>query len=438
MSALTRNLRSRSRLRNGLRRTTVVAAVAAVAAPLLSGCGAGPGDGANAPIKVMTWAPQDTGAISMAGMPAMAEAFGRWVNAGGGVDGHRLEVLTCDEHNTAAGATACAERAVDEGVVAVVGSYSRFGRAFIAPLESADIPYIGGFGVTEDEFNSPLSYPVHGGLAALAAGSGRQLAAAGCTDVTLVRPDTLAGDRLPPLLDAGLSDGDGTAAPATDVRAPEDATSYGPQAEKALEGAAPAAATGAGKPCVSAVLGGRTDTFFDSFRRLGSESSEVTWASVLGSIGQHLVDSTGGRNSPLEGTYATGWYPASDDPRWDRMHRVVREHAFGDNRIDTDDSGVRTTWIACTVLRAALERIDGATPVSARSLKHELDNGPAISTRGLTPDLRWHFEDLLAAAEFPRIVNTKVTFQRVRDGRLTQVGDGFVDVRKQLVSGPDV
>lgn len=144
----------------------------------------------------MTWAPDQTRATNMPGMPAMAQAFARWVNSQGGIDGHELRVLTCNEHNTSAGAAACARRAVRENAVAVVGSYSQNGRAFMAPLEAAGIPYIGGYGISEDEFTSPLSYPVNGGQASLIAGHGMQLASS-CRTVSLVRPDTLAGDKLP-------------------------------------------------------------------------------------------------------------------------------------------------------------------------------------------------------------------------------------------------
>lgn len=419
-----------------------MALATAAGASLLGGCGILPGtaEAGNDPITVMTWAPQNTEATNMPGMPAMAEAYARWVNASGGVNGRRLEVLTCNDHNDTVAAARCAQRAAKQDVVAVVGSYSQHGRSFMAPLEGHGIPYLGGYGITDEEFTSPLSYPVNGGLPALVAGNGRQLAAAECAQVALVRPDTVAGDQLPPLLDTGLRDGGAaSAAPVTDVRAPEDATSYGQAAREALEGAGQApegTASGAEAEggCVTAVLGGRTDTFFDSFRRLEPDDAGITSASVLGSVRQRLIDQTGGADSPLEGAYATGWYPAADDLRWEPMKRVVREHAFGDNRIDTDDPGVQTTWIAYTVLRAALESLDGDTPVTAETVRDALDEGPAIATGGLTPELRWHYEDLLAAHDFPRIVNTRVTYQRVRDGRVVSVRDRFVDVRTSLVA----
>ncbi|MFC7470083.1 ABC transporter substrate-binding protein [Actinomadura keratinilytica] len=385
----------------------------ALTAALTAGCGLLPADaqgGGREPVTVMTWAPERTGATDKPGMPAMAEAIARWVNASGGVDGHELKVLTCDDGNNSEGAAACARRAVREDVVAVVGSYSQHGRSFLSPLEAADIPYIGGYGVTGEEFTSPLSYPVNGGQAALLAGNGRQLGEE-CGRVFLVRPDTVAGDALPGLLDAGLAEAG--AGRAVDVPAPESAREYTAQAARVLSAAPP----GSARPdCVTAVLGDRTDTFFDTFRRArAAEGREVRIASVLGGVDQSLVDRTGGARGPYEGAYVTGWYPVASDDRWAPMRRVIRDHAFDDNRIDPADASVQTTWIAYEVLRRAVAAVD-ADRVTAREVHRVLDDGLSVETGGLTPELRWRFEDLLAARDHPRLVNAEVTFQTVRSG----------------------
>ncbi|GHJ39864.1 lipoprotein [Streptomyces sp. TS71-3] len=374
----------------------------------------------------MTWAPEDTKATNKPGMPAMAQAYARWANATGGLGGHHLNVLTCNEHNTTVGAAECARRAVAAKAVAVVGSYSQYSRSFLGPLEAAGIPYVGGYGLTDEEFSSPLSYPVNGGQPALMAGNGRQLAAT-CARIALVRPDTIAGDNLPQLLDAGLHAGGHTAA--TDIRTAEDATSYDTQADHALEVASGTGGTG----CVSTVLGDRTDTFADSFRRARDDYPKVKVSSVLGSVDQSAVDRTGGATSPYEGAYVTGWYPVLTDARWNPMRDVISKYAFGDNRIDAADAGVQTTWIAYTVLRKAVESL-GNENVTANTLRHAFDNGLKVETGGLTPPLRWDFSDLLAAPDFPRLVNADVTFQQVRDGRLVAERKGFVNVSNTLES----
>lgn len=416
--------------RTGTKRAGTARVVAlALCASLAAGCGVVSGvtgDSGDGPITVMTWAPEKTAATNKPGMPAMAKAYARWINAGGGINGRELRIVTCNDHNDTVGAARCARRAAKEDAVAVVGSYSQHGRSFLAPLESAGIPYIGGYGVTDDEFSSALSYPVNGGQAALMAGLGEQLARA-CGPVALVRPDSIAGDQLPLLLNSGLRSGGHRGA--EDQLAAEDATEYADHSRQALRRAS-------GDPvkrgCVVPALGDRTSTFMDSFRRDRKDYPAVRTASVLGSVDQSLVDSTGGRSGPYEGTYVTGWYPVETDKRWDRMKKVIRKHAFDDNRIDPADPGVQTTWIAYTVLTSVIERI-GDREVTAQAIRNTLDNGMRVTTGGLTPPLTWRFEDLIAAAGFPRLINPEVTFQVVRKGRLVAARQGFVNVEKTLV-----
>ena len=410
-------------------RTGVLSAGALVAcASLAVGCGVVPGatgGSGDDPITVMTWAPQDTGATNKPGMPALARAYARSINAQGGLAGRKLNVLTCNDHNDSVAAAKCARRAVKENAVAVVGSYSQYADSFFPVLEGARIPYIGGYGLTNTEFTSPLSYPVNGGQPALLAGLGSALADS-CGPVTLVRPDTIAGDQLPALLDSGLASGGHERS--HDQRAAEDATAYDDQAGRALarDGGDPA------EPgCVVPVLGDRTGTFMDSFRRARGDRPDVRTATVLGSVDQTTINASGGASGPYEGAYVTGWYPAVSDPAWDGLKRLVKEQAFGDNDVDPADAGVQTTWIAYTVLKRVVESL-GDGEVSADTVRRALDDGPEVGTGGLTPGLRWTFADKLASVGFPRLVNADVTLQVVREGRLVSARDGAVDTTRTL------
>lgn len=144
---LSRRVASRSR--------TFVAT--AMGACLIAGCGTLPGGSGDSgrTVTVMTFAPEDTKATNMPGMTGMAKAYERYVNSKGGINGRELRVLTCNEKNTPSGAADCARKAVAEKAIAVVGSYSQHGRAFMAPLEAEGIPFIGGYGVSSEEFQSP-------------------------------------------------------------------------------------------------------------------------------------------------------------------------------------------------------------------------------------------------------------------------------------------
>lgn len=403
-------------------RQAVVLLLAASA--LLSGCGSltGGAGGSPGPVVVMTWAPTGTNATNMPGMPAMAKVFEQYVNDAGGLRGRKLKVLTCNERHDAVAVTDCAQQAADAHAVAVVGSYSEEGSSFISALEADDIPYIGGYGITEDEYQSPMSYPVNGGLPALLAGSGLQLAGL-CKKVALVRPDSITGDQFPIFLDQGLKAAGRQ--PATDLLAADDATDYTAVAEQAV---------GDDKPstCVSAVLGDHTSTFFDSLRRVGDEKPKVRLSSVLGSVQQSVIDSTGGPGSPLENAYITGWYPPASDPKWNRMKSVVNKYAFGDDRIDIADPGVQTTWVAYTVFTKVVAAMSDKTTLDADGVRRAMDRTARLSTGGLTPDLGWTAADMLGIPEHPRMVNTKVTYQVVRDGRLVQARPGFIDLTSTL------
>nr|WSY54045.1 ABC transporter substrate-binding protein [Streptomyces sp. NBC_00886] len=415
-----------------VRATVTSAAALAACASLAAGCGVVPGttggSGDN-PITVMTWAPWDTTATNKPGMPAMATAYAKWINKHGGLNGRKLKVLTCNDHNTSVSAAKCARQAVKENVVAVVGSYSEFGDSYFAPLEGAGIPYIGGYGVTNEEFTRALSYPVNGGQPALLTGLGKELAPA-CGPVTLVRPDSIAGDDLPPLLNAGLTAGGHAAA--TDQLAADDATEYASQSTRALESATGKASE---KGCVVPSLGDRTDTFMDSFRRDRQDYPAVRTATVLGSVDQTEINSTGGQSGPYEGSYITGWYPVASDPRWDPMKKAVNEVAFGDNRIDPADAGVQTTWIAYTAFKTVVNSLGGGA-VTADTVRRALDDGVKVNTGGLTPTLQWNStnDDNLASVGLARLVNASVTLQVVRKGVLVSAKRGFFDMAATLES----
>ncbi len=113
------------------------------------------------------------------------------------------------------------------------------------------------------------------------------------------------------------------------------------------------------------------------------------------------------------------------------MRQVIGKHAFGDNRIDPDDTGVQTTWIAYTALKSIVESLNEAE-ITSRKVTKALVHGTRVDTGGLTPALRWRYEDMIGSASYPRIVNSKVTFQVVRDGRLVADKKGFVDVTRTL------
>jgi branched-chain amino acid transport system substrate-binding protein len=81
----------------------------------------------------------------------------------GGVDGRPLEIIPCIADFSVEGSQACAQRLVQEGVVAVAGGIDITSNGSIPVLEQNELPYVGGIPVNYDELQSPVSFQFSGG-----------------------------------------------------------------------------------------------------------------------------------------------------------------------------------------------------------------------------------------------------------------------------------
>ena len=219
----------------------------------------------------------------------------------------------------------------------------------MAPLEAAGHPVSSAATASPRRSSAAtLSYPVNGGQPALLAGQRPSSSRRACERVSAgAARHPRAATTMPWLLNTGLQ-GSATA---------ERRRTSGPRRTRPSYdrgGRSGAASGGRQRPtgCVTAVLGDRTETFFDSFRRLRTDDGNVRISSVLGSVGQPLIDRTGGRESPFEGAYVTGWYPDAGDARWDADARGDPEARLRRQPASTRTTRAsQTTWIAYTVLK---------------------------------------------------------------------------------------
>jgi ABC-type branched-subunit amino acid transport system substrate-binding protein len=95
---------------------------------------------------------------------AGAQAAAQAINAAGGINGHPIQIITCDIHDSATQEEACAQEAVTDKVTAVAGSLFESGAQSIPTLQKAGIPVIGSLGVyTPEELSNPDVWPLMGG-----------------------------------------------------------------------------------------------------------------------------------------------------------------------------------------------------------------------------------------------------------------------------------
>jgi len=187
------------------------------------------------PIKIMTImrvtaANQSTTEEAAEVVELAAEAQ----NERGGLLGRPVEVIVCDEGGDANKAAECARQAVDEGVVAVVGSATAQGDAINPILEQAGIPAIGVFPTAASDMMTSTSFPL-GGSPAWIAGCTRILAAEGATKIAVVHFDLPAGAFASDFAKQGLSGTD--AEIESTVPVPIEAVDYNPLVSQAADNA---------------------------------------------------------------------------------------------------------------------------------------------------------------------------------------------------------
>jgi ABC-type branched-subunit amino acid transport system substrate-binding protein len=153
----------------GRRHTLRLAAAALGAALALAACSeSGSGDGtgsgatavaAGASVKLMVIAPTGTAGSNYPDIVGATKAAVRGLNTRGGIKGHPVELVYCNEKNDAETAKSCANQAVSDHVLAVVNEVSASG-GIMPILEAAHIPSIGSAGISIDgsELSSSVSF----------------------------------------------------------------------------------------------------------------------------------------------------------------------------------------------------------------------------------------------------------------------------------------
>jgi ABC-type branched-subunit amino acid transport system substrate-binding protein len=159
--------------RNGRR----IAAVAALCVIAIAGCSSGASSGAapgssstpaGTPYVFGTDSTDSSQTLSLASSADGFQAWADYANAHGGILGHPVKIVRCNDQNTPEGDTACARQLIsDPSVLAVAGSESANIAAVGEPLLSAaGLPYVCGNPLAPPEFQGSSAFCITGGPAA--------------------------------------------------------------------------------------------------------------------------------------------------------------------------------------------------------------------------------------------------------------------------------
>lgn len=332
-------------------------------------------------------------------VPTGAEARVAALNAAGGIDGHQVRLIVCDDNNPSP--TACARRAVAAHVAAVVGSQS----AGINPILLANgIAQVGNAPFVADDYTAPNSFPLFGFVTASGAII-KVLAAEGCKRIApLVLSGESAGEdanRYLHLVEAST--------PGVTVL-PEIPVPFGlPDLSAQL-----AKAASDGSDCIAGVL------FSSDTAKILQEAKEqgVTEKFAFGqsSLPQMLVTQLKG---DAEGVFEAGAFRSlsSDNPA---IEQFKTDMARYQPRAELSNLSINS-WAAVKLFQIAagkaLRRFHAINAATIYKTMRTLSNVDL----GVCAPISFTHPGALPGA--PRVVNTEVFFSEVRNGVITDLSE---------------
>jgi ABC-type branched-subunit amino acid transport system substrate-binding protein len=390
-------------------------ASAVTAAPTDTGTDAtssgGPATGE--PIKVMTIAPVNSQLPPYPNIHEAARIFGEWINANGGINGRPLEVVLCDGKGDPNEDANCGRQAAEQGVVAVVGSFSFDASQLIPILEQENIAMFGSCcPIAEIEFSNPISF-VTGSNFAIPAGAVGRMVDDGCKNPAVVYIETaslqFATDVAKDVFTfKGFNPDD-----AKYITIPIAAQDYSAQVAQAIDG-------------TDCIYGGIADSNWAAF------------LPAMQSLGgtQRLYGHQGNLNSVIAEQFpeltqdgiSVNAYPDIADPMWDDYRAALEEYNAPD--LDWNSLAGLGTWSAYV---AFAEIVSGMTgDITNESFLAAVRSSKAVDTGGMFPvlDLSTPWDGMGGA--FPSIYNRTVTFDRIDNGVLSPTDDPPVDLTAAL------
>jgi ABC-type branched-subunit amino acid transport system substrate-binding protein len=223
-----------SKRRSRLARLRALGAVTVAAAltGAVAGCGSssssgGTGTGSSgqshSPISIMASIPLNSTVVELPGIQEAITAAVDKTNATGGLDGHPVKLIMCDNGYNAAETQSCAAKAVQDHVLAMVSSFTPYGSLVYPELAAADIPNIGDFPASNADLTNNDSWVALGDAESQYAGAAYGLAKqTGCKKMGLLTDDVPSVQAYEPYWHdgaamAGATVGKSTVVPATAV-----------------------------------------------------------------------------------------------------------------------------------------------------------------------------------------------------------------------------
>lgn len=346
------------------------------------------------PIKVMTASSYGNAQVDFKDPITVAQAAAEQLNEHGGIAGHKLVVVTCNDGVDANSAAACARQAKTDGVAAYVGGTSLNSQVVMPILEQEGIPWISSDATSTQETTSKLSYPLVAGALSFG-GIAAKAVQDGCKSIAVVRYDIPIAAGIVQVINQALGRAGGKVN--ADVPVPPTATSFDSIAAEIAK-----------NDCAISAIPAQTFVgVVAATRQAGGSTRFYALASTL----SQAVMKQGG--SALDGTVTTTSFPVDSDPIWKDPKAAA---APG---VDWDYIYTPATWVGYQVLADVLKNVQ-APSIDANTVVKALNSASHVDTGGFTPPL--DFTKELPVPGMNRIFNPTIRFIKVQNSAL--VADG--------------
>jgi ABC-type branched-subunit amino acid transport system substrate-binding protein len=352
---------------------------------------------------------QANGADNRQWVDAVRARFNAANARGGLVDAyqqrHKVVVLVCNSASDPDQTTRCAQQAVEQHVMAVVGMSAVYGDRALPILEAAGIAAIGVRVNTGVDATSSASFPLASGLTAELMAMPQLLAQQGATKVAVIISDFgAATDDALGVLQRGLSLANAAQGPT--VRVAPGATTFS------------AAVTAATQPGVDGIVGfvagGRAGALVQELRASNFTGKYVTQAPWGNAAAASDPDTS------INGTLVVGQFaPSTCDIRgWNEFRRDML--ATNPNLVSFNEGAINY-WLAARVFEHTVRAVDvtRVNPAALDALIYDSND----DTGGLTPPLA----RTVTSSDLPRLVNRTVTFNQTSNGQLRVLTRRFFD-----------
>jgi ABC-type branched-subunit amino acid transport system substrate-binding protein len=366
------------------------------------------------PIKVMTIASVHYNGPSYPNILEAATLYGQWVNAHGGLNGHPLQVQTCDDQSDPNVLANCGRKAVSNGDTAVVGSFTLNGNSVVPLLAASKTAWFGiCCAVEADELTNAASFPLGSGIAT-ATGEVVEAWKLGCRKIAGVALQSGFTAFEKTLMTNGLKSVGGTLAKFVTI--PLTAQDYSPQVAQATEG-------------TDCIAGAISDTnwlsFLPAFQQSGSKQR------LFGAQGN--LDDKVAKAFPqaTQNSISVGSYPDLVAPPFATMRAAMKQFNAPTN-LDYNSLASLGTWAAYTAFANIVKTMTG--PINNKTFFAAASKASHVTTAGMAPAVNFTKPWTNGLPGFARLFNRAVTYEIGKSGKFVPFNNNqFVDLTNAIL-----